>query len=76
MTKWIYWAKLFDSSFQARCLATRMQEDWWLYGYDSPEEVEVFRSKKGKYGVRYIWRKNFKKPLACSRELLYIKTCR
>ena len=59
MTKWIYWAKLFDSSFQARCLATRMQEDWWLYGYDSPEEVEVFRSKKGKYGVRYIWRKKF-----------------
>jgi hypothetical protein len=50
---------LFDSSFQARCLATRMQEDWWLYGYDSPEEVEVFRSKKGKYGVRYIWRKKF-----------------
>ena len=77
MTKWIYWAKLYDSSFQARCLATRMQEDWWLYGYDSPDEVEVFRSKKGKYGVRYIWRaeKILNNPLHVPI-MLYIITCR
>ncbi|MDA8351951.1 MAG: hypothetical protein M0Z65_01930 [Firmicutes bacterium] len=56
MSDWIYWAKLYDSRFQARCLATRMQEDWWIYGYESPEEVEVFQSKKGRYGVRYQWK--------------------
>lgn len=54
---WIYWAKLFDSRFQARCLAARMQEDWWIYGYDSPDEVEVYRSNKGKFGVRYLWKR-------------------
>lgn len=56
MNKWIYWAKLFESHFQARVLAARMKEDWWLYGYDSPEIVEIFRSRKGRFGVKYIWR--------------------
>ncbi|MFC4076596.1 hypothetical protein [Salinithrix halophila] len=56
MSCWIYWAKLYDTRFQARCLAARMQEDWWVYGYDSPAEVEVFQSKRGRYGVRYVWK--------------------
>ncbi|WP_186445795.1 hypothetical protein [Paenibacillus cremeus] len=51
---WIYWVKLYDSKFQAGCLAKRMEEDWWIYGYECPSEVEVFRSKKGKFGVRYM----------------------
>lgn len=53
--KWIYWSRMFDSKFQAGCLMTRMKEDWWIYGYDSPKEVEVYKHKNGKYGVRYIW---------------------
>ncbi|GAB6934081.1 MAG: hypothetical protein L5657_07820 [Calditerricola sp.] len=53
--RWIYWAKVFDSKFQAGCLAKRMEEDWWLYGYKSPREVEVVRLKNGRYGVRYMW---------------------
>ncbi|MFD0871968.1 MULTISPECIES: hypothetical protein [Paenibacillus] len=52
--KWIYWSKLYESKFQAGCLAKRMEEDWWLYGYDCPQAVEVYRSKKGRFGVRYI----------------------
>lgn len=52
---WIYWAKLYETKFQAHCLATRMREDWWLYGYKSPSQVEVFRSPRGRYGVRYMW---------------------
>lgn len=52
---WIYWAKLYETRFQARCLAARMEEDWWIYGYESPAEVEVFQSKRGRYGVRYMW---------------------
>jgi hypothetical protein len=55
MSCWIYWAKLYDTRFQARCLAARIQEDWWVYGYDSPADVEVFQSKRGRYGVRYLW---------------------
>ncbi|WP_159887699.1 hypothetical protein [Paenibacillus puerhi] len=52
--KWIYWVKLYESKFQAGCLAKRMEEDWWIYGYECPSEVEVFRSTKGRFGVRYI----------------------
>lgn len=52
--KWIYWGRLYDSKFQAGCLAKRMEEDWWIYGYECPQTVEVFRSKKGRYGVRFI----------------------
>ncbi|HEX7057524.1 MAG TPA: hypothetical protein VF260_10080 [Bacilli bacterium] len=54
MSKWVYWGKLYNSKFQAGCLVKRMEEDWWIYGYDSPREVEVFQSRKGRYGVRYI----------------------
>ena len=39
---WIYWGKLYDSKFQASCLAKRMEEDWWIYGYECPGQVEVF----------------------------------
>ncbi|TCP65448.1 hypothetical protein [Baia soyae] len=56
MDQWIYCAKLYESRFQAKVLATRMQEDWWLYGYESPDTVEVFRSRKGRFGVKYIWK--------------------
>lgn len=55
MMTWIYWAKLYETKFQAHCLAARLREDLWIYGYDSPTEVEVFRSRKGRYGVKYIW---------------------
>ena len=48
---WIYWAKLYDSKFQAGCLAKRMEEDWWIYGYECPQEVEVFQVQK-----RAVWR--------------------
>lgn len=57
-TNWVYWLRLYETRFQARCLAARMEEDWWLYGYDSPDRVEVFRSRKGRFGVKYIWKKN------------------
>lgn len=54
MFTWIYLAKLYETKFQAHCLATRIKEDWWVRGYDSPDVVEVFRSQKGRYGVRYL----------------------
>lgn len=36
------------------CLRAKIEEDWWVRGYDSsPREVEVIRLKSGKYGVRF-----------------------
>lgn len=54
MMKWVYWLRLYDSKFQAGCLVRRMEHDGWIYGVDLPKEIEVFRSRKGRYGVRYI----------------------
>jgi len=51
---WVYWGRLYNTKFQASCLAKRMEEDWWIYGYESPQTVEIFCSKKGRYGVRYM----------------------
>nr|WP_233168035.1 hypothetical protein [Paenibacillus roseus] len=51
--KWIYWVRLYDTKFQAGCLVKRMEDDWWIYGYNSPSEAEVFRSRRGRYGVRF-----------------------
>ena len=50
---WIYWIRHFDTKFQASCLRARLEEDWWLRGYNSPKEIEIFRYKNGKYGVRF-----------------------
>jgi hypothetical protein len=51
---WVYWVRLYDTKFQAGCLVKRMENDWWIYGCDCPREIEVFRSRKGRYGVRYL----------------------
>ncbi|MCY9582341.1 hypothetical protein ABE142_04920 [Paenibacillus alvei] len=51
---WVYWGKLFDSKFQARCMQQRLEHDAWIYGYDVLKEIEVFRSRRGKYGVRFL----------------------
>ncbi|MGQ8873954.1 hypothetical protein [Paenibacillus amylolyticus] len=52
--KWIYFSKLYSTKFQAGCLAKRLEQDGWIYGHNEPEEVEVYRSRKGRYGVRFI----------------------
>ena len=31
--RWIYWARLYNTRFQAGCVAKRMEEDWWIYGW-------------------------------------------
>ncbi|MFC3745546.1 hypothetical protein [Paenibacillus sp. GCM10012306] len=51
---WIYFAKLFRTRFQAGCLAKRLEQDGWIYGYHDPRFVEIYRSRKGKYGVRFL----------------------
>ena len=51
---WIYWARLYNTRFQAGCVAKRMEEDWWIYGLDCPREVEIIQTRRGRYGVRYV----------------------
>lgn len=51
---WIYFAKLFRTRFQAGCLAKRLEQDGWIYGYHDPRFVEIYRSRKGRYGVRFL----------------------
>jgi hypothetical protein len=51
---WVYYGKLFDSKFQAGCLAERFREDWWTNGYKSPAYVGIYRTNKGRYGVKYL----------------------
>ncbi|MBP1935489.1 hypothetical protein [Paenibacillus sediminis] len=52
--KWVYFSKLYATKFQAGCLARRLERDSWLYGFNDPREIEIFRSKRGRYGVRFI----------------------
>lgn len=51
---WVYYGKLYTSKFQAGCFAKRLEQDGWLFGYHDPRMVEVYRSKKGRYGVRFM----------------------
>ncbi len=54
--QWIYTFKLFRTAFQAKVAAKRIEEDYWLAGLKhSPQEVEVFRTLHGRYGVRFYW---------------------
>ncbi|WP_458631153.1 hypothetical protein [Paenibacillus sp. CMAA1364] len=52
--QWVYFSKLYKTKFQAGSLAKRLEQDGWIYGYHEPASVEIFRSRKGRYGVRFI----------------------
>ena len=52
--RWVYFNKLYRTKFQAGCLARRLEQDGWIYGFDDMREIEIYRSRKGKYGVRFI----------------------
>ncbi|MCL6547858.1 MAG: hypothetical protein K6T30_02995 [Alicyclobacillus sp.] len=52
---WVYYWKLVDSKFQATCLAARFEyAEGWLYR-SVPRYVGVFRTKRGKYGIKILW---------------------
>ena len=54
---WVYSGKLYDSEFQAGCMATRIREEGFLLmtARRSPRYVYVYRTKKGRYGVKCLW---------------------
>ncbi|MEK4250454.1 hypothetical protein [Paenibacillus sp. FSL W7-1287] len=51
---WVYWIRLYESKFQASCVVQRMEHDYWMYGMECPKEIEIYKSNRGKYGVRYM----------------------
>ena len=54
--QWIYTFKLFRTAFQAKVAAKRIEENYWIDDHRySPQEIEVFRTLKGRFGVRYYW---------------------
>jgi len=58
--KWVYWIKLYDSKFQASCIVERMMNDYSLYGMECPHDVEIYKSTRGRFGLRYIMYSNLK----------------
>lgn len=51
-TSWVYWAGLYRSKFEAYCAAMWVEGDKRACGL-RPAEVELFRTDKGKFGVRF-----------------------
>ncbi|SFU98368.1 hypothetical protein [Alicyclobacillus macrosporangiidus] len=49
---WIYEARLFDSKSVASYVAMCVRDDHLLRG-KSGVKVQVFRTRKGNYGIRY-----------------------
>lgn len=49
---WIYEARLYDSKSVAAYVAMCVRDDYVLQG-DSGVKVQVYRTRKGNYGVRY-----------------------
>ncbi|WP_170119538.1 hypothetical protein [Tumebacillus permanentifrigoris] len=53
MPSWVYWAGLYDSKFEAYCAVMWVEGDKRIYGKTPPQEVELYRTNRGKFGVRF-----------------------
>lgn len=49
---WVYEARLYDSKSVASYVAMCVRDDYVLRGMEEVH-VQVFRTKKGNYGIRY-----------------------
>ncbi|GGI96995.1 hypothetical protein GCM10010885_03220 [Alicyclobacillus cellulosilyticus] len=56
---WVYFAGLYDSKFEAYCAVMWVEADERIRGTAAPEEVQVYQTRKGKYGVRFRRRRAF-----------------
>ncbi|CAB3391714.1 MULTISPECIES: hypothetical protein [Kyrpidia] len=50
---WIYWAGLYESKFEAYCAVMWVEGDKRIHGPTPPKEVELYRTSRGKFGVRF-----------------------
>jgi hypothetical protein len=53
MNDWVYFAGLYESKFEAYCAVMWVEADERIRGAARPGEVQVYQTRKGKYGVRF-----------------------
>jgi hypothetical protein len=53
MSHWVYFAGLYDSKFEAYCAVMWIEADERIRGPLHADEVQVYQTKHGKYGVRF-----------------------
>ncbi|WP_026975329.1 hypothetical protein [Alicyclobacillus contaminans] len=51
---WVYFAGLYDSKFEAYCAVMWVEADERIRGSSTPTEVQVYQTRRGKYGVRFL----------------------
>lgn len=50
---WVYFAGLYDSKFEAYCAVMWVEADERIRGSSAPSEVQVYQTRRGKFGVRF-----------------------
>lgn len=53
MDRWVYFAGLYESKFEAYCAVMWVEADERIRGDSSPNEVQVYQTHRGKFGVRF-----------------------
>ncbi len=53
MNDWVYFAGLYDSKFEAYCAVMWVEADERIRGTVRTGEVQLYQTRKGKYGVRF-----------------------
>jgi len=53
MGDWVYFAGLYESKFEAYCAVMWVEADERIRGTAGPGEVQVYQTRKGKFGVRF-----------------------
>lgn len=53
MDEWVYFAGLYESKFEAYCAVMWVEADERIRRTARPMDVQIYRSKRGKYGVRF-----------------------
>lgn len=53
MDSWVYFAGLYESKFEAYCAVMWVEADERIRGAATPDEVQVYQTRHGKYGVRF-----------------------
>jgi hypothetical protein len=53
MERWVYFAGLYQSKFEAYCAVMWVEADERIRGASVPAEVQVYQTSHGKYGVRF-----------------------
>lgn len=53
MDEWVYFAGLYDTKFEAYCAVMWVEADERIRRSARPTEVEIYKSRAGRYGVRF-----------------------